>query len=423
VIFLDGAATLGTAMLDPTGQATFTTSTLAVGTHPIRVAFPGSANFTSVTSATLSQVILPVATAIQSVVTLTSSINPSAPNQPVTFTATVSAPGTFPIVPTGTVMFLDGTAPIGTATVNPATGIATFITSTLATGSHPITASYSGTNGTTVILPNPPNLPKPPGAHLIETAPTPSGFRVSGPAPHATTVQVGTFNRAAAIPTPMIAAPQPRATSSAPTILPSTSAVLTQVVTAQLGAQAPGFALTVSPDPVTIGVGDTAILLVNVRAASGFSQPVALTCTGLPTESTCTFIQPLIPSGGGSTTLQVAVSAPHNCGSNTPYFVSSAGHPPMTGTIAAIAFPALFGSGFLMAGLRRRRKMLIGTIFMLALTLCGLAFGGIGLSGCGNCTDLGTKPGVYTFTVVGTAQSGSSNEVETQTIPMTVTIP
>jgi hypothetical protein len=43
------------------------------------------------------------------------------------------------------------------------------------------------------------------------------------------------------------------------------------------------------------------------------------------------------------------------------------------------------------------------------------------ISGCGACTDLGTKPGVYSFNVVGT--STGSTEVESQKIPLTVTIP
>jgi hypothetical protein len=346
VIFLDGTTTLGMATLDPTGHAAFTSSTLAVGTHPIRVAFPGSVDFNSVTSATLNQVILPVS--IQSSIALASSVDPSTFGQTVTFTATVTAPGA---TPTGTVTFLDGTATIGTGTLN-STGVATLAISTLAVGSHPITASYAGVTTATQI------------------------------------------------------------------ILAGTSAVLTQVVNPPPGT--PGFTLTVSPSPLTIGVGDTAILLVSVKALYGFSQPVALTCSGLPRESTCVFVQPTIPGGGGSTTLQLSVTAPHNCGSNTPYFVSSASQPPTAGTLAAVA---LFGGGFMLAGSRRRRKLLARTLFVLALSTGGLTLGGAGLSGCGNCTDLGTKPGLYNFTVVGTAQGGPSNEVEMQTIPMTVTIP
>lgn len=348
VIFLDGNTTLGTATLDATGHAFLTTSSLTVGTHPIRVAFPGSANFLSSTSATLNQVILPPSTPVPSMVTMASSVNPSTPGQTVTFTATVTLTASYTIFPVGTVTFLDGATVIGTGLVSALTGQATFSTSSLAVGSHPITASYPGLigNGTTTA-----------------------------------------------------------------TILPSTSTPLTQVVGVPTP---PSFTLTVTPAPVTIGAGDTGILLVKVQALGGFNQPVKLTCAGLPQETTCSFVQPVMPSGGGSTTLQVAVSAPHSCDNNTPYFVSSANEP---GSTAKVLLAGLLGGGLLFAGIRRRRRMLVGTIFLLLLSLGGFAM----ISGCGACTDLGTKPGVYSFTVLGTATG--STEVESQKIPLTVTIP
>ncbi|CCD97795.1 putative Ig domain-containing protein [Bradyrhizobium sp. STM 3809] len=70
---------------------------------------------------------------------LTSSQNPSQFNQPVTFTATVTATGG---TPTGTVTFNDSGSPIGTATLS--AGVATLTIATLAVGSHTITASYAG---------------------------------------------------------------------------------------------------------------------------------------------------------------------------------------------------------------------------------------------------------------------------------------
>ena len=65
-----------------------------------------------------------------------------------TFTATVAAvsPGTG--TPTGTVNFLDNGTQIGTGTLN--AGVATFSTSSLTVGTHPITAVYvASTNFTT----------------------------------------------------------------------------------------------------------------------------------------------------------------------------------------------------------------------------------------------------------------------------------
>src|SRR5437870_1687480 len=74
---------------------------------------------------------------------LTSSPNPSTVGQAVTLTATVRPVAPATGVPTGTVAFKDGAVTIGTATLG-ATGSASIAISTLATGSHPLTAVYSG---------------------------------------------------------------------------------------------------------------------------------------------------------------------------------------------------------------------------------------------------------------------------------------
>ncbi len=75
------------------------------------------------------------------VTTLVSSANPSILDQPVTFTATVSA-GTSG-TPTGTVLFKAGGSPISTA-IPLSGGVAAFTIASLAAGIHTITAEYSG---------------------------------------------------------------------------------------------------------------------------------------------------------------------------------------------------------------------------------------------------------------------------------------
>ena len=60
----------------------------------------------------------------------------------VTFTAKVK-PASGSVVPTGTVTFKDGTTTLGTGTLD-GTGKATYTTSSLAVGSHSITAAYGG---------------------------------------------------------------------------------------------------------------------------------------------------------------------------------------------------------------------------------------------------------------------------------------
>jgi hypothetical protein len=65
------------------------------------------------------------------------------PSQAVTFTATVhAASGT--ATPTGTVAFKDGGTSLGTPVTLNGSGVASFTTSTLSSGSHTITAVYSG---------------------------------------------------------------------------------------------------------------------------------------------------------------------------------------------------------------------------------------------------------------------------------------
>lgn len=137
VTFEDGLTILGTGTLDSNGQATFTTSSLALGTHAITAVYNGDNNFTTSTSQPFSQNVLPPTT-----LTVTSSPNPSVFGQPVAFTVTVMpvTPGSG--TPTGTVTFSDGTTVLGTSTLSG--GTATFTTSVLTAGSHSITATYTG---------------------------------------------------------------------------------------------------------------------------------------------------------------------------------------------------------------------------------------------------------------------------------------
>ena len=56
VTFKDGTITLGTGTLS-SGKATFSTSALSVGTHSITAVYGATTNFSSSTSAVLSQVV------------------------------------------------------------------------------------------------------------------------------------------------------------------------------------------------------------------------------------------------------------------------------------------------------------------------------------------------------------------------------
>jgi hypothetical protein len=138
VAFLDGTTTLGTALLDSHGRATFKTTALGVAKHAITAVYSGDSNFTASQSPTLYQTVNRDGTTS----TVSSSLNPSVVGQLVTFLAVVSAklPGSG--APTGTVTFEDGTTALDTATLSG--GTASFTTSSLAVGTHSITVVYHG---------------------------------------------------------------------------------------------------------------------------------------------------------------------------------------------------------------------------------------------------------------------------------------
>jgi len=74
---------------------------------------------------------------------LVSSLNPSVAGQPVTFTATVKPTQQGGGTPTGTVTFFDGATALGNVPLS-SSSQAAYVTSTLAIGTHSITATYSG---------------------------------------------------------------------------------------------------------------------------------------------------------------------------------------------------------------------------------------------------------------------------------------
>jgi len=140
VNFYNNGVLIGTSALNAAGIATFTTSTLSVGTHPITAEYEGDATHEeSDDPIGVDQVVDKADTET----TVVSDLNPSVYGQSVTFTATVTAVSPGAGIPTGDVEFYDGVMLIGTSTLN-AAGVATFTTSTLAVGNHPITATYLG---------------------------------------------------------------------------------------------------------------------------------------------------------------------------------------------------------------------------------------------------------------------------------------
>ncbi|WP_263374184.1 Ig-like domain-containing protein [Granulicella aggregans] len=393
------------------------------GTHVLTAVFSGDPVYAGSTSNAVQVTVLPeVTTAV-----LRSSLNPAGQGQPVTFTAVFSGKYT---PPTGPVVFYDGETPIATAALD-GTGTAFFTTSTLAPGPHAITARFAGSLDFLASQSNPIEEQIVPGTETsIESNLNPSatGQNVTFTATVSTSVastnrpagtvsfrdgsrtfaavpvtSKGTLNVAQTtistlgVGTHSITAMYSGDSANSSSVSP----VLVQQVNNAVTSPPYGYTLTVTPTPVSVLIGQTATLTVTVTPFGGFMGPVGLSCSDMPNESACSFTDATIPSGGGSTTLNLSTTFPHGCGSNLPYGSQAASKTPGAGVGRVLSCGVCALAGVLLF-LRKRRtwfNRLLGLV-----VICGIA----GLSGCsGNCTDFGTAPGHYTFKVNGAAPSNT----------------
>jgi autotransporter-associated beta strand protein len=159
-IFYDGSTELGTGTLDNTGTATLTVSSLGVGDHSITAVYGGDNDDLASASDNADQVVSQDQTATTLTVSPDSKTlvtrqadgsltvvkwggTPPTYGQMVTLTATIVAQSPGVNTPGGTATFYDGSAVLGTVTVD-GSGTATLTTSTLIVGLHPLTVVYSG---------------------------------------------------------------------------------------------------------------------------------------------------------------------------------------------------------------------------------------------------------------------------------------
>ena len=142
VTFKDGNMVVGTSnLVDIFGQfkAVLTTDSLASGADSITAVYSGDTDDIGSTSAALTG----TAAKATTFTSLSPNANPASFGQPITLTSIVRT--TTGGVPTGSVTFKDGTAIIGAGSLVRVQGQmqATLVTSSLAVGTHSITAVYS----------------------------------------------------------------------------------------------------------------------------------------------------------------------------------------------------------------------------------------------------------------------------------------
>jgi parallel beta-helix repeat protein len=136
IILIADGATLATLPLNSSGLASFTTSSLTAGTHYVQAIYQGNGGFLSSSSINLPLQIQPGSTTI----TLAASSTQIIAGQSVKFTAAVKSSAG---IPTGIVLFYDGTSSLGSMTLDSG-GTAVYSIASLAAGLNSITAVYQG---------------------------------------------------------------------------------------------------------------------------------------------------------------------------------------------------------------------------------------------------------------------------------------
>ncbi|HEY0758068.1 MAG TPA: Ig-like domain repeat protein [Acidisarcina sp.] len=423
VTFSDGATTLGSGSLDSGGTALFSTSSLTMGQHAITASYGGDvANLASV-SAVLTEVIVE-----PSVVTLTSSPNPSVAPALVTFTATVR--GSLGIVPTGTVTFTDGGVAIGTGAVD-ANGNAIYQTTTLSGGAHAIQAIYSGDNNAsaatspavvqtvlssatgTDLLVSATSLTVGQQLTLTALVTNSKGFAPTGvvtflngsTALGTATLDAhggATFTVSPGAGTYLITASYPGDAQNGASVSP-----VATVVVAALS----DFAVTSTPTKISIPSGKSAGLEVTITSLNGFADKVSFGCAGMPALSNCTFNpNSVMLAASGKQTIQLSVNTfPLNLGSLGQ---SGPGESPTRPPTLALALPGGIVLCWLALSLRRRDWRL--TMLLLALAMAGVSV----LNGCGGSSVNTTAPGSYTVLV----NAVGNTTGDTHSVPLTITV-
>ena len=137
VSFQQGSTVLAVVPLNGAGMASFTTTTLPLGTITVTAVYNGAGANQGSTSAPVTQLVIPYIT----VTSLQTSPNPAWWGQTVTLTARVTAIGQ--PVNSGTVTFSQGKMHLGTVSLN-SSGTASFTLSSLTPGKVKIQALYNG---------------------------------------------------------------------------------------------------------------------------------------------------------------------------------------------------------------------------------------------------------------------------------------
>ncbi len=336
VTFYNGATVIGTGTLAggvaTLGLGSLPGGSLAGGSYNLTCTYGGN----SIYAMSNCNSVPVTVNAAPSSLTLSSSANPAIYSSFVTFTIRLTATGQSAGAGNTIQLSIDGQV-IDLTT--DATGSATYTIDTLVPNSYPIVASFTGTNNlqassasltevvtaapTSTVLtaaPNPGDLNQP--VTLTATVSSPSNSTLIGSG------NVAFYDGTTLLGSAPVEAHTPMITGSVTAsltvsfstlgihnltavyagdadYLTSTSAVYAETIVAG------DFSISATPGTASVYTGESAAIEVSVASLQGFNQPLALTCSGLPANATCSFSPASLPNGQGGAKLVIQTAAPH----------------------------------------------------------------------------------------------------------------
>jgi large repetitive protein len=424
VNFLANGNVIGAGTVNPSGVATFTTSTLAAGTYSITATYTGDVNDAGSTSAAVSLTVSLATTATA----ITVIPDPALVGTAVTITAKVTGNGG---TPTGTVNFIANGTTLNTATL--VGGAASFTTSTLAPGTYSITVSYSGDAADSPSTST--SLSETVG--LIPTTTSLGSASTTGATPQvvlvATVLNSGTGVLPTGTVTFMSGATQIGSSTldanGVATLIPNLTPSVNYNIVAVYGGDADHspstssvvtisgtptlFSLGVNPSSVSMATSQNATVTVNLTSNGSFADTIGLGCASLPAGVFCHFSSPnakLIADGSASVQLTIDTNNPLSGGS------SAMNTQPKTSkfSLAGLFLPFSLFFGFVFWRLRRHSATFLSTAMLLLLSAAALL-----TTGCNSFSVNTAAPGNYVIQVTGT---GANTSVEQyQNVSLTIT--
>ena len=348
----------------------------------------------------------------------------------VTFSATIT-PGVATTAPsaTGTVSFADGAKVLGSSQLN--AGAASFSTSALSAGSHTITATFSGDSnyaGNSGSVTQVVNKATPTVTLAVQPNPIVSGQ----PA-----VLTATVNSSAGVPTGTVTITDNGTSLGNAPVNASGVATLTITITggshallavyngdanfatfssATMNVQLANFTVSSQPANATIRTGQMATFTISITPAAGFTSPVTLSCSNVPTAAACIFSQSTLTPNGATVSTMMTFRTSMTA-SGGPFGPRTAPFQPIFLLIGILAVWQLW--------LWRNRRLLQPR-WLTACAILTIVFLGIGCASgpssgsSGSGSSQTTPPGTYAVTVTGST-SGAGAQSQSLTLSITVT--